>query len=111
MAVLGIGVGLLMQNLVLAAQNDVRAADPASARTLVEQACATATAEIFSGATPFALLALIAVPFLQEKPLKTTTTSTQRLAEEAKEAEAAEGNVIAIGRPARAGVTYCHNDT
>ena len=110
MAVLGIGVGLLMQNLVLAAQNDVRAADPASARTLVEQACATATAEIFSGATPFALLALIAVPFLQEKPLK-TTTSTQRLAEEAKEAEEAEGNVIAVGRPARAGVTYCHNDT
>ncbi|MEU9878802.1 MDR family MFS transporter [Streptomyces phaeochromogenes] len=154
MAVLGTGVGLLMQNLVLAAQNDVRAADlgsatsvlsffrsmggtvgtsvlgavlanrvaselaagqaysggpsggdapdhavpdvttlPAPARTLVEQAYATATAEIFLWATPFALLALIAVLFLKEKPLK-TTTSTQRLAEE---------GVIATGpgRPAR----------
>jgi EmrB/QacA subfamily drug resistance transporter len=143
MAVLGIGVGMMMQNLVLAAQNDVRAADlgsttsvlsffrsmggtvgtsvlgailanrvaselatgqtraggpsggeasghgvpdvtalPGPVRELVENAYGAATADLFLWATPFALLALIAVLFIKEKPLK-TTTSTQRLAEEA----------------------------
>jgi hypothetical protein len=141
MAVLGTGVGMLMQNLVLAAQNDVpadalgsatsvlsfsrsmggtvgttvlgavlthrvatelsagRAAGgdapgsgaghgvpdattlPASLRALVENAYGIATAELFLWATPFALLALIAVLFIEEKPLK-TTTSTERLAGE-----------------------------
>ncbi|MFG3259432.1 MDR family MFS transporter [Streptomyces sp. NPDC048172] len=120
MAVLGTGVGMLTQNLVLAAQNDVRAADlgsatsalsffrsmggtigtsvlgallahrvtaelAASGGTRPEQAYGAATADLFRCATPFALLALIAVLFLQEKPLK-TTTSTQRLAEEGTEA-------------------------
>ncbi|WP_405803487.1 MDR family MFS transporter [Streptomyces sp. NBC_01187] len=157
MAVFGIGVGLLTQNLVLAAQNDVRAADlgsatsvlsffrsmggtvgtsvlgailanrvaselatgqtraggssggdvsghrvpdvtalPAPVRALVEQAYGAATADLFLWATPFALLALIAVLFIQEKPLK-TTNSTQRLAEEAAIADGglASGGTLA----------------
>ncbi|MEU5599947.1 MDR family MFS transporter [Streptomyces sp. NPDC020298] len=141
MATLGAGVGMLMQNLVLAAQNDVPADTlgsatsvlsfsrsmggtigtsvlgavlahrvapalaasrtsggdtpgggtghavpdtttlPESVRAFVENAYGIATAELFFWATPFALLALIAVLFIEEKPLK-TTTSTERLAEE-----------------------------
>jgi hypothetical protein len=141
MAVLGTGVGMLTQNLVLAAQNDVPADTlgsatsvlsfsrsmggtvgtsvlgavlahrvatelaagrpaggdtpdggaghgvpdvmtlPAPLHALVENAYGIATAELFLWATPFALLALIAVLFIEEKPLK-TTTSTERLAEE-----------------------------
>jgi hypothetical protein len=54
---------------------------PAPVRALVENAYGTATAELFLWATPFALLALITVLFIEEKPLK-TTTSTERLAEE-----------------------------
>ena len=156
MAVLGTGVGMLMQNLVLAAQNDVPADTlgsatavlsfsrsmggtvgtsvlgavlahrvatelaagrtaggdtpgggaghgvpdvmplPAPLRALVENAYGIATAELFFWATPFALLALIAVLFIEEKPLK-TTTSTERLAEE--RAIAAAGRAL----PPRAG--------
>ncbi|QNP67085.1 MDR family MFS transporter [Streptomyces genisteinicus] len=144
MAVLGIGVGLLMQNLVLAAQNDVPAAElgaatsvlsffrsmggtvgtsvlgailankvagemtkgfeengiptagggaaghgsvpdmttlPEPVRGIVEHAYGVATAELFLIATPFALLALVAVVFIKEKPLK-TTSGMERLAEE-----------------------------
>ncbi len=150
MAVLGIGVGMLMQNLVLAAQNDVPAADlgtatsvlsffrsmggtigtsvlgailanrvttemtrglteagvpvgadqapgggeggvpdvstlPAPIRAIVEHAYGVATADLFLIATPFALLALVAVVFIKEKPLK-TTSGMERLVEEAGEA-------------------------
>ncbi|SFL56196.1 MDR family MFS transporter [Streptomyces pini] len=146
MAVLGIGVGMLMQNLVLAAQNDVPAAElgaatsvlsffrsmggtigtsvlgailanrvatemtrgleqagvpaaalrapggpeggvpdvtalPAPIRAIVEHAYGVATADLFLVATPFALLALVAVVFIKEKPLK-TTSGMERLAEE-----------------------------
>ncbi|MDG9700827.1 MDR family MFS transporter [Streptomyces sp. DH37] len=146
MAVLGVGVGMLMQNLVLAAQNDVPAAElgaatsvlsffrsmggtigtsvlgailanrvatemargleeagipagtgrapgggeggvpdvatlPGPVRAIVEHAYGVATADLFLVATPFALLALIAVVFLKEKPLK-TTSGMERLAEE-----------------------------
>ncbi len=147
MAVLGVGVGMLMQNLVLAAQNDVPAAElgaatsvlsffrsmggtigtsvlgailanrvademtegleragvagagagqgsggghgsvpdmatlPAPMRAIVEHAYGVATADLFLIATPFALLALVAVVFLKEKPLK-TTSGMERLAEE-----------------------------
>ncbi|MEV7284837.1 MDR family MFS transporter [Streptomyces sp. NPDC093252] len=148
MAVLGIGVGMLMQNLVLAAQNDVPAAElgaatsvlsffrsmggtigtsvlgailanrvasemaeglretgasgaaaggsggaesshavpdmttlPEPMRGIVEHAYGVATADLFLIATPFALLALIAVVFIKEKPLK-TTSGMERLAEE-----------------------------
>ncbi|MFJ1750754.1 MDR family MFS transporter [Streptomyces sp. NPDC088116] len=146
MAILGIGVGLLMQNLVLVAQNDVPAADlgtatsvlsffrsmggtigtsvlgavlanrvsaemekslggagqaasgghgavpdiselPAPMREIVEHAYGVATAELFLVATPFAALALVAVVFLKEKPLK-TTTGLERLAEESKSDDA-----------------------
>ncbi len=153
MAVLGIGVGMLMQNLVLAAQNDVPAAElgaatsvlsffrsmggtigtsvlgailanrvatemtkglekagaagaaeggsggghgavpdmstlPAPMREIVEHAYGVATADLFLVATPFALLALVAVVFIKEKPLK-TTSGLERLAEEAGEAPGA----------------------
>ncbi|WP_198533936.1 MDR family MFS transporter [Streptomyces odonnellii] len=145
MAVLGIGVGMLMQNLVLAAQNDVPAAElgaatsvlsffrsmggtigtsvlgailanrvtaemtkslggagaaasggsgesavpdistlPAPMREIVQHAYGVATAELFLVAAPFAALALIAVLFIKEKPLK-TTSGLERLAEESKQ--------------------------
>ncbi|MFI9626527.1 MDR family MFS transporter [Streptomyces sp. NPDC052042] len=138
MVVLGVGVGMLMQNLVLAAQNDVPASELGSAtsvvsffrslggaigtsalgavlsnrvtseleksfggaggggttrsvpdlatlpepvRQVVEQAYGVATAQVFLFGTPFALLALIAVLFIKEKPLK-TQSGLERLAEE-----------------------------
>nr|WP_231157923.1 MDR family MFS transporter [Streptomyces sp. CNZ748] len=143
MAVLGVGVGMLMQNLVLAAQNDVPASElgaatsvlsffrsmggtigtsvlgailanrvasemtkgldaagipsgdggggssvpdmstlPEPVRQIVEHAYGVATADLFLIATPCALLALITVVFIKEKPLK-TTSGMERLAEEA----------------------------
>ncbi|MGX1247960.1 MFS family permease [Streptomyces ambofaciens] len=150
MAILGVGVGMLMQNLVLAAQNDVPAADlgaatsvlsffrsmggtigvsvlgailanrvadetakglsdagvtvpgggsgegsvpdmstlPGPMRTIIEHAYAVATADLFLIATPFAVLALVAVVFIKEKPLK-TTSGMERLAEESGEGGAA----------------------
>ncbi|WP_229875769.1 MFS transporter, partial [Streptomyces griseoloalbus] len=143
MAVMGIGVGMLMQNLVLAAQNDVPAAElgaatsvlsffrslggtigtsvlgailanrvatemtkgleqsgvpagsgqaaghgvpdmttlPAPMRELVEHAYGVATGDLFLVATPFAALALIAVLFIKETPLK-NTSGMERLAQE-----------------------------
>ncbi|MFF0223861.1 MDR family MFS transporter [Streptomyces sp. NPDC004629] len=145
MAVLGIGVGMLMQNLVLAAQNDVaahelgaatstlsffrslggtvgtsvlgallanRVADemakglkdlpaeaaqgaaagghgavpdmttlPEPVKGVVEHAYGVATGDLFLMALPFAVIALIAVLFVKEAPLK-TTTALQRRAEE-----------------------------
>ncbi|MFF8449659.1 MDR family MFS transporter [Streptomyces leeuwenhoekii] len=166
MAVLGVGVGMLMQNLVLAAQNDVptaelgaatsvlsffrsmggtigtsvlgailanRVADemakglkesgiagaagggsgggesgvpdmttlPAPMRSIVEHAYGVATADLFLIATPFALLALIAVVFLKEKPLK-TTSGMERLAEESAGA-AGDGVPAGAAAPARPG--------
>jgi hypothetical protein len=55
---------------------------PAPIRTIVEHAYGVATADLFLIATPFALLALVAVVFIKEKPLK-TTSGMERLAEEA----------------------------
>ncbi|WP_329158509.1 MFS transporter [Streptomyces sp. NBC_01717] len=139
MVVLGVGVGMLMQNLVLAAQNDVPASElgaatsvlsffrslggaigtsalgavlshrvasemekgfggaadnggaghgvpdlaalPESARQVVEHAYGVATADVFLIGAPFAFLALIAVLFIKEKPLK-TQSGMERLAEE-----------------------------
>ncbi|MGW6746699.1 MDR family MFS transporter [Streptomyces sp. NPDC055025] len=157
MAVLGIGVGMLMQNLVLAAQNDVPAAElgaatsvlsffrsmggtigtsvlgailanrvtaemtkslagtgqsasggdgavpdistlPAPMREIVQHAYGVATAELFLVAAPFAALALVAVLFLKEKPLK-TTSGMERLAEESKaEASKADGGKAEEGK-------------
>jgi MFS family permease len=126
MFVLGVGVGLMMQNLVLAAQNDVPAKDlgattstltffrslggaigvsalgavlaskvsslaaekfgpmggsggsqvpdlavlPPEIKAVIADIYATATAEIFLVGAPFAVLALLAVVFIKEKPLK-----------------------------------------
>jgi EmrB/QacA subfamily drug resistance transporter len=156
MAVLGVGVGMLMQNLVLAAQNDVPAAElgaatsvlsffrsmggtigtsvlgailanrvtdemtkgqkagvagaaeggeggvpdmstlPGPMREIVEHAYGVATADLFLIATPFALMALVAVVFIKEKPLK-TTSGIERLAEECgKPAAATAGNGPAV---------------
>ncbi|MEV5848432.1 MDR family MFS transporter [Streptomyces sp. NPDC051985] len=153
MAVLGVGVGMLMQNLVLAAQNDVPAAElgaatsvlsffrsmggsigtsvlgailahrvtaeitkslkesgvsagagqstghgvpdmttlPTAMRSIVEHAYGTATADLFLVATPFALLALIVVLFIKEKPLK-TTSGMERLTAESRDTAAAESH-------------------
>ncbi|WP_211435452.1 MDR family MFS transporter [Trujillonella endophytica] len=139
MAVTGAGVGLLMQNLVLAAQNDVPAAElgtttsvvsffrslggtigvsvlgavlaakvadglgtagggsgghgeatapdiselPPEAVTLVQDTYAGATADLFLIATPLAALALVAVLFIREKALKTTSGAERLAAEQA----------------------------
>ncbi|GAB3944612.1 MDR family MFS transporter [Kribbella albertanoniae] len=137
MLVLGIGIGLVMQNLVLAAQNDVPASQlgaatsavsffrsmggtigvsvlgailanqildrlnpggtasgasdvvpnvaelPPAVRTVVENAYGDATADLFMMSVPFAVLALIAVIFIKEKPLLTTTGAERRAEEEA----------------------------
>ncbi|MFJ2113721.1 MDR family MFS transporter [Streptomyces sp. NPDC087850] len=159
MAVLGIGLGLLMQNLVLVAQNDVPAKElgaatsvlsffrsmggtigvsalgailanrvnsemskslggsgrpasggsgegsvpdmstlPAPMRGIVEHAYAVATAELFLISTPIAALAVVAVVFLKEKPLK-TTSGMERLAEES----AAAGGKRSDASPAPVG--------
>ena len=138
MAVLGAGLGLLMQNLVLAAQNDVPARDlgattstltffrslggaigvsalgavlankvtslmtekfgpmatsgggskvpdlsvlPAPVREIIADIYATATAELFLVAAPIAALALLAVLFIKEKPLKTQSGDDRLKAE------------------------------
>ncbi|ANZ41266.1 multidrug MFS transporter [Lentzea guizhouensis] len=138
MFVLGVGVGLLMQNLVLAAQNDVPARDlgattstltffrslggaigvsalgavlaskvtslttekfgpiataggenavpditvlPPEVKAVIAEIYATATAEIFLIGAPFAVLALLAVVFIKEKPLK-ELSGDERLAAE-----------------------------
>ncbi|MFD5069529.1 MDR family MFS transporter, partial [Streptomyces sp. NPDC058369] len=145
MVVLGVGVGMLMQNLVLAAQNDVPASElgaatsvlsffrslggaigtsalgavlghrvaeelkkgfggaagggtgggvpelsklPEPARVVVENAYGVATADVFLIGAPFAFLALIAVLFIKEKPLR-TQSGMERLAEETAAAQPA----------------------
>jgi EmrB/QacA subfamily drug resistance transporter len=142
MAVLGIGVGMLMQNLVLAAQNDVPAHElgaatsaltffrsmggaigvsalgavlanritslmteklgplaaggasgatnevpdvsalPAPVREIVQDVYGTATAELFLIGAPIALLALVVVLFIKEKPLHTLSGDERRAREE-----------------------------
>ncbi|MET9229333.1 MDR family MFS transporter [Lentzea sp. NPDC003310] len=139
MFLLGVGVGMMMQNLVLAAQNDVPAKDlgattstltffrslggaigvsalgavlankvaslteekfgalpggeasshtvpdlsilPPEIKAVIADIYATATAEIFLVGVPFAVLALLAVLFIKEKPLK-ETSGDDRLAAE-----------------------------
>jgi MFS family permease len=141
MAVLGTGVGLLMQNLVLAAQNDVPAQElgattsaltffrsmggaigvsalgavlanrvasltveklgplaagaaeggstevpdlsalPEPLLRVVQDVYGIATGELFLVGAPFAVLALVAVLFIREKPLH-TLSGTERLAQE-----------------------------
>jgi hypothetical protein len=55
---------------------------PAPIRSIVEHAYGVATADLFLIAAPCALLALVAVVCVKEKPLK-TTSGMERLAEEA----------------------------
>ncbi|MFI7606246.1 MDR family MFS transporter [Micromonospora sp. NPDC049366] len=141
MAVLGIGVGMLMQNLVLAAQNDVPAHElgattsvltffrsmggaigvsalgavlanrvthlmteklgPAAAGggssaevpdlsvlpepvlRIVQDVYGSATAELFLIGAPLALLAMVVVLFIREKPLHTLSGDERRAQEEA----------------------------
>ncbi|HET6167228.1 MAG TPA: MDR family MFS transporter [Marmoricola sp.] len=142
MAILGIGLGSTMQNLVLAVQNNTAQADMGSAsavvaffrsmggsigvsalgavlsaqvsdkvttglaalhirtdkhqsheipdlsslpvpvRAVFEHAFGAATGELFLIATPFAVLALVAVLFIREVPLRTTIEREDELAEE-----------------------------
>ncbi|PWR10845.1 MFS transporter [Micromonospora acroterricola] len=140
MVVLGIGVGMLMQNLVLAAQNDVPAAQlgaatstltffrsmggaigvsalgavlssrvtslvadhfgaeatgggsakvpdlatlPAPVLAVIRDIYGTATSDLFLVATPIAVLAVLAVLFIREKPLSTLTGDERRAREAA----------------------------
>ncbi|MEU0078920.1 hypothetical protein ABZY58_13545 [Micromonospora tulbaghiae] len=140
MAVLGVGVGMLLQNLVLAAQNDVPAAELGAATSVltffrsmggavgvsalgavlanrvtaltverlgpiaagggsaevpdlsalpepvlrvVQDVYGIATSEMFLIGAPFALLALIVVLFIKEKPLNTLSGDERRAREEA----------------------------
>ncbi|MEU7999255.1 MDR family MFS transporter [Micromonospora sp. NPDC049060] len=144
MAVLGIGVGMLMQNLVLAAQNDVPAHELGAATSvltffrsmggtigvsalgavlanrvaslsaeklgpltggapagegstevpdlsalpepvlrIIQDVYGTATGELFLVAAPFAVLALVVVLFIREKPLHTLSGEERRAKEEA----------------------------
>ncbi|SCG63961.1 drug resistance transporter, EmrB/QacA subfamily [Micromonospora echinaurantiaca] len=141
MAVLGVGVGMLMQNLVLAAQNDVPAHELGAATSvltffrsmggaigvsalgallanrvtslmteklgpaatggsgsaevpdlsalpepvlrIVQEVYGVATADLFLVGTPFAVLALIVVLFIKEKPLHTLSGDERRAQEEA----------------------------
>ena len=141
MAVLGVGVGMLMQNLVLAAQNDVPAHELGAATSvltffrsmggaigvsalgavlasrvtsllterlgpaatagggtaevpdlstlpepvlrIVQDVYGIATADLFLVGAPIALLALIAVLFIKEKPLHTLSGDERRAQEEA----------------------------
>ncbi|MFG3708971.1 MDR family MFS transporter [Micromonospora sp. NPDC047670] len=150
MAVLGIGVGMLMQNLVLAAQNDVPAHELGAATSvltffrsmggtigvsalgavlanrvatlsaeklgplgggatggegstevpdlsalpepvlkIVQDVYGTATGELFLVATPFAVLALVVVLFIREKPLHTLSGDERRVQEAAAAAPGA----------------------
>jgi MFS family permease len=144
MAVLGIGVGMLMQNLVLAAQNDVPAHELGAATSvltffrsmggaigvsalgavlanrvtdlmterlgpaaagggsstavpdlstlpepllrIVQDVYGTATAELFLVGAPLALLAMVVVLFIKEKPLHTLSGDERRAQEEAAQA-------------------------
>jgi EmrB/QacA subfamily drug resistance transporter len=145
MAVLGVGVGMLMQNLVLAAQNDVPAQAlgattssltffrsmggaigvsalgavlasrvtsllaerfgapaagggtakvpdlatlPAPVLAVVRDVYGQATADLFLVGAPIALLAVIAVLFIKEKPLHTLSGDERRAQEDAAAAAA-----------------------
>jgi len=140
MAVLGVGVGMLMQNLILAAQNDVPAQElgvttssltffrsmggaigvsalgavlasrvtsllaekfgpaatgggtakvpdlktlPPEVLAVVRTVYGEATADLFLVAAPIALLAVIAVLFIKEKPLQTLSGDERRAQEDA----------------------------
>jgi EmrB/QacA subfamily drug resistance transporter len=151
MAILGVGVGMLMQNLVLAAQNDVQAKDLGAATSgltffrsmggavgvsalgavlagrvtslwvekfgplpagstaavpdlkklppamvpVVQQIYGDATADLFLVGTPFAVLALLTVLFIKEKPLSTLSGIDRAAKEETEEAAEAVPPIVA----------------
>ena len=97
MAVLGLGLGATMQNLVLAVQNNAAQADIGAASSVVAffrsmggsigvsvlgallshqlvtgVTAGEATGHLFLVAAPFAVLALLCVVFIREVPLRTT---------------------------------------
>jgi hypothetical protein len=55
---------------------------PEQARTAVENAYGAATADLFMMSVPFAVLALVAVLFIKEKALLTTTGAERRVSGE-----------------------------
>ena len=52
------------------------------ARAVVQNAYGAATANLFTMSVPFAVLALVAVLFIKEKPLLTTSGAERRAQEE-----------------------------
>lgn len=157
MAVVGVGLGATMQNLVLAVQNNAAESDigsasavvtffrsmggsigvsalgallsaqvadkvtaglaaigvptsghqsheipdlstlPAPVRGVFEHAFGSATGELFLVATPFALLALVAVVFIKEVPLRTTLATPEPLLEPVVD-EVVEAAAVRVGR-------------
>ena len=55
---------------------------PPEIRTIVENAYGAATADLFMMSVPFAVLALVAVLFIKEKALLTTSGAERRAQEE-----------------------------
>ncbi|RNL66186.1 MFS transporter [Nocardioides marmoriginsengisoli] len=157
MAVVGVGLGSTMQNLVLAVQNNAAESDigsasavvtffrsmggsigvsalgallsaqvadkvstglahlgirdtghqsheipdlsslPAPVREVFEHAFGSATGELFLVATPFAVLALVAVLFIKEVPLRTTVSVPEPLLEPVVD-EVVEAEVVRVAR-------------
>ncbi|KPC89728.1 hypothetical protein ADL27_39555, partial [Streptomyces sp. NRRL F-6602] len=64
---------------------------PDALRPIVENAYGVATGDLFLISAPFAVVALIVVLFIKEKPLKTTSGMERRLAEAEAEAGAESG--------------------
>lgn len=68
---------------------------PEPARVIVENAYGVATADVFLIGAPFAFLALIAVIFIKEKPLR-TQSGMERLAEETAAAQPAATHALIL---------------
>jgi EmrB/QacA subfamily drug resistance transporter len=72
---------------------------PAPVRQLVQRSYGIATADIFLVAAPVALLALLAVLFITEVPLRTSNTTPADAVEHYEAAAASEGAVVMGVRP------------
>lgn len=163
-AILGIGLGLLMQNLVLAVQNTVKATDigtasasvaffrsfggaigvsvlgavlgnrvkelaveglaaakiqvpagssgasmdlkdmPAPIRDIMRAAYGDAIAQIFLISAIIGLVALVAILFIKERPLRRTVDISAEPAERGDDAAAAAGGIVAATAPGTAGI-------
>ncbi|WP_459113000.1 hypothetical protein [Streptomyces pratens] len=69
---------------------------PEPMREIVEHAYGVATADLFLVATPVAALAVIAVLFIKEKPLK-DTSGMERLTAESAESAGATASPAGVG--------------